>query len=626
MGKTILMVPRREMMQLAQRLLPEFPGAVDAVRCATSTETVVEEANECIKDGADIIIARGLQAIYIEENCSVSVVNMKLNAQDVAILVHKAKKLCNVPHPKIALLGAANMFPDLSAFNELFDIDLQIYECPKSVPSGTKAKDVVKEKPDILIGGIADVEEGKKQGIPSIYIASSEDSMREAIRASILLRHAIEMRKQADALYESLFTGAFNGFILFDNNGVALRCNSAAELILSCSEKEIISQNIYTLFPKLERKKFRDAVENGTVYTEFLSIRKKTFVIILKPVVTDSITNSIVLSFRLVKSFDHWEAAQSKVRTSFSLKAESPALKHCIQTAKLFCLTSLPILIYAEPSINATYAARCIHRNSDCSKGGSFISANCSSWSGCDQQNDYLFGYGPKATNEFALGFLGLAREGTLFLDNIEALTTAVQYRLYHAVSYHALFYPSSCTSVPINFRLIARTKLSINQLAQDGGIIPELYNELAPMSFRIPPLRETSEDIPHLVEEYFNRSCNKYDRFLMLSNEAKELLTTYSWDGNLPQLKVFMERLVITAEEKVVGRDLVKTLMQYIYPISRVPGHTELVVNTSQEEMRILNALRHNDGDRMATASELGISKATLWRWMKKYEITTKY
>ena len=627
MGKTVLIVPKKEMIELAQRVLPEFPGAVDHVLCPSSTATAVEEAKKCIAEGADIIIARGLQAFNIERSCNVPVVSMRMTAQEVAILVDKAKKLCNVPHPKIALLSSPNMLPDLSAFNDLFDIDLHIHEYGHSDALGISAKEILKQKPDVLIGGIVDIEECNKLGIPALYAASTGESMREAIRSSIIVRNAIEIRKQSDAHFESLFTGAFNGFILFDNNGTAFRCNPAAELLLGSSEKEINGKSIQTLFPKLDFKKFKESVSTTSVSTEFITVKRQNFVIILKPIVADNATSGIVLSFRKIdKGFDHWEETQTKLRTSFNFTASSPVFKRCIQTAKLFCLTSQSILIYAESGLEASMLARCIHSNSDCTKKGSFISVDCSCWSGSEQQSDSLFGYGPKSTSDFALGILGLASEGTLYLDNFDTLAPSVQARLFHAIRYHTLIYPENASSVSVNFRLIARTCLSILKLAQENCIIPDLYHILAPMSFEIPPLRETPEDFQRLAEEFFNRSCNKYGRYLTLSPEAKEQMGTYFWEGNLNQLKMFMERLVISAEEQVIGPDFIKTLMEKIYPVSIEPKQEALVAHSSEEQRAILEALRRNDGDRVASAEELGISKTTLWRWMKKYGITTKY
>ena len=627
MGKTVLIVPQKEMIEMAHRVLPEFPGAVDEVLCPSSTATAVDVARKCIADGADIIIARGLQAFYIEENCKVSVVTMRMTAQDVAILVDKAKKLCNVPHPKIALLSSANMLPDLSAFNDLFDIDLQIYECPRSNKIGTAAVEALKQKPDALIGGVVDVEIGRNSGIPSVYVSCSEDSVREAIRSSIVVRTAIELRKQSDAHFESLFTGAFNGFILFDNNGISQRCNPGAELLLGKPEKDIASKSIQTLFPRLDYKKFTESVSTASVSTEFITVKRQNFVIVLKPIVADNATNGIVLSFRKIdKGFDHWEETQVKLRTSFNFTALSQVFKQSIQTAKLFCLTSQPVLIYAESGLEASMFARCIHSNTDCTKKGPFISADCSCWNGCEQQSDSLFGYGPKSTSDFALGILGLAGEGTLFLDNFDTLAPSVQARLFHAIRYHNLIYPENAASVSINLRLIARTRLSILKLAQENRIIPDLYHILAPMSFEIPPLRKTPEDLQRLAEEFFNRSCNKYGRYLTLSPEAKIQLGTYFWEGNLTQLKMFMERLVISTQEQVIGADFIKTLMQKIYPPSMEAEQEYLEAHSSKEEFAILEALRRNDGDRIASAEELGISKTTLWRWMKKYGITTKY
>lgn len=627
MGKTVMILPQKGMAESARKVLAEFPGVVDEVLYLSPPASAAETAQRCINAGADLIVARGLQAKSIEENCHIPVVAIRLTGQEIAVLVHRIKKLCPVPRPKIALLGADNMFPDLTAFNELFDVDLIVGYCDPGKP-GSLAEKAVAEGVDAVIGGVLDVEYCRERGIPALLHASTEDSLREAIKTTMLMRNLIEQRKQQEAKSEALFSSAFNGFLHLDDHGIVLRCNVTAEQLLGLSEHKILGVHISALFPNLDMDRYNEAVATGTVLSDFATVKRQNFATIIRPLGPGKEQGGVIFSFRkTVKDLSTWNSSQTPSRTSFAVATDSPAMKKCVQTAKSFCMSARPVLIIGEPGTDTSRLARCIHANSDCSKNGPMISADCACWTDADQQAEYLFGYSARASGEYAAGMIGLARDGSLFLDRIEALAHNVQHRLWQALCNKRFIYIDSAPAV-INFRLIARSTRTLQELTEEGLLLPELYHMLAPMSFVVPPLRETPEDLPQIIESTFGRLCNEYHRFLTLTPEAMNQLCSYPWEGNATQLHLFLERLVISSDEQNISRALVKTMMRDIYSNDTQPALSPEPPRPSctPEEMRVISALRKCRGDREATARELGISKTTLWRWMKKYDISTKY
>lgn len=628
MGKTVFIVPSSELLESVQSLLPEFPGAVDEVYHISPSASASVAAEKYIADGADIIIARGLQAAEIAKHYDVKVLAMRMTAQEIAVLVSNAKKLCSVERPKIALLSAENMLPDLSAFNELFDIDLEIYYCSASEVPGSSAHKAIDDGADAVIGGIYNVQVCHKRGIPAIYLSSSAESVRETLNIAIHMRKSIEERKKIDAQYESIFYGAFNGLIIFDREGIAQRCNPTAAMHLNLKEAKICNAHISTLFPKLDMQKFNDALETGTTLSDFTTVKRQSFAIIVKPVVSDNVSDGAILAFRkTTKDLNGWNSSQNINRTSFAIATDSPALKSSYNTAKLLSRTTRALLMRAEIGVDTLRLAKCIHANSDCSKAGQFIHADSSCWSDSDQQNDYLFGYDTRAVGDSARGVIGLAEGGTLFLDRIDYLATSVQHRLWQTICNKRFIYLDSANPKIMNFRLIARTTLTSDELFSSGRLIPELCYILAPMSFTIPPLRETREDLPQIIEDIFTRFCSDYSRFLTLTPEAMAHLCSYDWPGNSTELNMVIERIIISADEQNISRAFVKSIMQNIQPSTvTYEQQPDSMPKYTSDELRVIHALRKYNGDRELTASELGISKTTLWRWMKKYDITTKY
>ena len=128
MGKIVFFAPQPNIADLANKVSAEFPDVVDEICYIRSSDSIIAETKKKAAAGADIIIARGLQALMIQAQCDVSLVTLSMTAQEVAVLVDRAKKLCpGKERPVIALIGAVNFFPDLSKFNDMSEVELHEY-------------------------------------------------------------------------------------------------------------------------------------------------------------------------------------------------------------------------------------------------------------------------------------------------------------------------------------------------------------------------------------------------------------------------------------------------------------------------------------------------------------------
>ena len=134
MGKIALLVPREEMVYQAHNILQEKSyqdkhyqiGIMKVVR----TRNVVVEARQAIAEGASIIIARGLQASVIKQYTNIPVIEIVITAQEMALLVVKAKEILKKESPVIAVVGFRNMFCDMSYFDEIYGIELKTFYAP----------------------------------------------------------------------------------------------------------------------------------------------------------------------------------------------------------------------------------------------------------------------------------------------------------------------------------------------------------------------------------------------------------------------------------------------------------------------------------------------------------------
>ena len=170
--------------------------------------------------------------------------------------------------------------------------------------------------------------------------------------------------------------------------------------------------------------------------------------------------------------------------------------------------------------------------------------------------------------------------------------------------------------------------KEPLSQLAKENRIQKDLYYLLSGLKLRIPPLRERPEDLKEKLESTMRECCERYGRFCVLTEGARKILLNYEWRGNLFQIDSFFDRLILTTERRSIDEIAVKHLLRELYGKENTEDRERNIQEKSQDDYlceeakRIMDTLKKYGGSREKTAKELGISKATLWRRMKKYEI----
>ena len=169
-----------------------------------------------------------------------------------------------------------------------------------------------------------------------------------------------------------------------------------------------------------------------------------------------------------------------------------------------------------------------------------------------------------------------------------------------------------------------------VNELApklEAGVFQPELYYLRTPLRLSLPPLRTRPDDLNQAIDMCLDDCVVKFNRYVVLTREARRLLMDYPWPGNYIQLRAFLERMVLTAPARTVNDGYVRSLLEELYPLPVVRAQGQaLPAAVSPEAARLAEVLSRNGGSRAAAAAELGISKTTLWRRMKQYGIRDRF
>ena len=629
MGKIVLLVPREEMLYLAHNILQEKKYAIAQMRVIQTENTVVEARNS-IAAGADIIIARGLQASLIKQYTDVPVVEIVATAQEMALLVVKARQIVKKARPIIAVVGFQNMFCDMTYFETIYDIKLRTYFAANGSGLKEKAMEAVEDGADLVIGGDIAVETAKEADIPSLFLSITEDSLRTAFSMAESLDFAMGAEKRSTAQIETLLDYSFNGVVNMDRKGVITTVNPVMRDILGADGEQVAGRHITQVFSDIDRDKLSQVLEGKEEsYSSFMQAGKTSIFAILAPVRVGNETEGAILTCHKVKQQSRGERRPQRdganrvqgliARRNFSsIRQESGAMKECVHLARLYSQSEQPVLLLGETGTERRALAESIHNTGLCSEGP-FLALSCAGLAR-EEQEEMLFG------NK---GAVFLAEGGTLYLEDVETLSLKSQYGLYQLIRYKTGSRAFART-MGFHIRVIASSILTpedLGHLAFSGGFRQDLYYLFTGLVLRVPPLRERPEDLEQAIRDTVREACDQYSRYHVVTQGGMQCLKAYPWQGNLLQLETFLKRLILTAEKRSIDEILVRKLLRELFPSSApvrmMPDGQGIGGPVAcEEERQIRLALAAQGGSRERAADCLGISKATLWRKMKKYNI----
>ena len=623
MGKTILLVPREEMLYQAHNILQERKYKIDEMHVIQTKDTVIE-ARKAIADGAGLIIARGLQASLIKQYTDIPVVEITMTAQEMGLLVIKAKQILKKDHPAIAVVGFKNMFCDMSFFEQLYDVELRTYLPQRADELEAAAKKAIEEQADLLIGGDIVVQVASECNIPSLFLSPTEDSMRNALAVAERMSYAMESERQKNAQMEVLLDSSFNGVVRMDADGNVMSVNSTMEELSGESKDQWIGQPVFQIFPEIDLKLFQRLSENNSESWSLpLKVGKRQAWAVLAPMLIEGRLDGYILTCSRFRHRSRQSQDNPRYTRFSGLIAlgnfedtlqKSSAMQRCIRKARMYAMSERAVLIQGEAGTERSLIAQCIH-NSSARNQGPFGAFSCIG-KGSQEQETAIFS---------AAGILHSLAGGTLLIDGIEEMTRNNQQKLAHMLRYKWYMEGEKFQKVIPDVRIIVSTECSLINQVKERGFSEELCYLLNGLILRLPPLRERKEDLKEKLEQSVKKYCEDYGRYHVVTSGAMELLLNYRWPGNLIQVEAFCEYLILTAQKRSIDQIQVReALLDLFGDIKIYSGKQEEATGYKDIwEQKIRSALEEHGGRRLETARALGISKSTLWRYLKKYGIS---
>lgn len=314
---------------------------------------------------------------------------------------------------------------------------------------------------------------------------------------------------------------------------------------------------------------------------------------------------------------------------SEEIVAASPAMKRILRLVDRIAPTESNILITGESGTGKEKIARLIHFQSNRSQGP-FVAVNAGAIPETLIESE-LFGHVRGAftdAKESRRGFFETADRGTLFLDEIAEMSAQMQVRLLRVLQDGEIRPVGAESPIRVDVRVIAATNKDIRRAMEREQFRGDLFYRLNVFNLHIPPLRRRKEDIPYLANFFLVRFSERYDKQVSgLTQRAWGLLMNYDFMGNVRELENAIERAVILCDGDTARvRDLPPEIGERGFP-RLATGDTEasyaVELSLAEVEARhIRRVIAHFDGNLTKSARSMGISRSTLWRKLKRYDI----
>ncbi len=252
------------------------------------------------------------------------------------------------------------------------------------------------------------------------------------------------------------------------------------------------------------------------------------------------------------------------IKQRFGIIGNSPLLNRAIDTASQVAPTDMSVLITGESGSGKEVFSHIIHQLS-ARKHGAFIAVNCGAIPEGTIDSE-LFGHEKGSftgAHEARKGYFEVANGGTIFLDEVAELPLGTQARLLRILESGEYLRVGSSKVQKTDVRIIAATNVDVYDSVKKGKFREDLYYRLNTVPLRIPPLRERKDDVYLLFRKFVSDFSNKYrSPGIQLENDAVQMLSNYSWPGNVRQLKNIAEQVCVLEKDRNVTA---QALLNYI-------------------------------------------------------------
>jgi PAS domain S-box-containing protein len=277
------------------------------------------------------------------------------------------------------------------------------------------------------------------------------------------------------------------------------------------------------------------------------------------------------------------------------------------------------VLITGETGTGKELIARTIHESSK-RRGRPWVDINCAALPENLVESE-LFGYEKGAfsgADSSKPGLFELADKGTLFLDEIGELQLQTQVKLLRVLDGQPFYRLGGHRKIKVDVRIVAATNQNLEAAVKDGRFRQDLFHRLGQFQLRVPPLRERPEDVVALAEHFLRLKAPAKN----FSSQAISALLSHAWPGNIRELRNLVAKMAMESAGSEIDFSKLSAALTGEPAALRQTASMPVSNLDSMEEQMIIKALERTGGQRTLAAEQLGISRRTLSRKLKEYNI----
>lgn len=636
MIRLLFIVPYPELEEKVRHVLSLHPEH-DRLDAEIRTMTV-EDTPDVPAGDYDAIIARGYTAQKtVARYSQIPTVQLSISGYD---LIRAVSECCETFHPKkIAVFGFGRQMYEVKSICRLFQVDGEVYAPVRHEDIPSTLEKALADGCDALIGGYSANIQARKVHLPSVVVRTGEDTILQAVDEAIRTADQLRQERIISQMYKTIIYSSKDGLLYVDRSGTILVRNRVVRRMNG--DISLMHRPLGQVLPYL-LPVFSSVISSGKEETgRILSIpgTKTTVSVSCTPVIANRELSGAVINLTDITQIQDLESQIRRKLSERGLQAkytfsdilhESDVMKHTIRTAQRYARSDSNVIIVGETGTGKELFAQSIH-NASSRKNGPFVAINCAALPENLLESE-LFGYVEGAfTGTSKGGKMGLfeqAHGGTLFLDEIGEVSPSIQSKLLRVLQERQVRRIGDNKVIDVNVRIISATNRSISQMADQGSFRRDLMYRLDVLRLFLPPLRSRENDVEllflHLLK---TQSLQEQIPLPSLAPDALALLHQYPFMGNIRELKNIAERTLSLFQGNCISRS---DLQEALYPqdlseepSSFVPSGPSDPASSSDERERLRQALAQCGGNRTRAAALLGMDRSTLWRKLKKYQIS---
>ncbi|WP_310910032.1 sigma-54-dependent Fis family transcriptional regulator [Clostridium estertheticum] len=462
-------------------------------------------------------------------------------------------------------------------------------------------------------------------------IVSAVKCIENQINVEYINNRLLETYRYMNTVVDSIYLGIY----VINKEGILKTINKEACSILRIKEEDIIGKKVDTILPdwiNIFEKIIKGNVYNNIEVTLSNETTKTRYNVSANPIEIDNEVKGLVVVFtaikKVIKSVNKYSSGRA-IYNFEDIVGDSLEIKKVIEYAKIISSSPSTVLIQGESGTGKELLAQSIHNYGDRSNK-TFIAINCGAISKNLIESE-LFGYEEGsftgARRGGCAGKFELSSGGTLFLDEIGEMPLDMQVNLLRVLQEGYITRVGGDKIIPVDVRIIAATYKDLKKEVEKGRFREDLYYRLSVIPIKIPSLIERKGDLPILIDHLLKIKANKLNKKLtIMSAGIYEKMLNYNWPGNIRELENCIENIVnLNGESTMVFGDDEKNKSINNDSSNKVLSVEDKKIYTLAELERneIIKAMDQNECNMTKTAKDLGITRATLYSKIKRYNIT---